>query len=97
MHAARPRAPREVERRPRGPVARAEVLQEVAAAALAQDVGVVGGRADGDRFGRGAVVVAEVVRERLELAATEADFVVQDDVVGWFRLGVEGFQWGFEI
>ena len=44
---------------------------EVRAAALAEDIGVVGGRADTDRVGGASEGIAEVVREVLELVGPE--------------------------
>ena len=67
--------------------ARAHVLCEIAAAALAEFVGVVRGRAVGDGFGGAFVEVGEVVGDVFQFVGLELH-VVDYDVVGWFRLCV---------
>ena len=66
--------------------ARAHVLCEIAAAALAEFVGIVRGWAVGDGFGGALVEVGEVVGDLLQLVGFELHVVVDYDVVGWSRL-----------
>ena len=66
--------------------AHTEMLHEVAAAALAENVGVVCWRANGNRFGCNPITVAEIVRNCLQLSFAQPDVVVEYNIVRWFRL-----------
>lgn len=68
-------------------IAHAEMLHKVAAATLAENVGVVCRRANGHGFGRDSIVIAEIMRYFFQLAFTQPDLVVDDNIVGRPGLG----------
>ena len=75
-----------IEPRARRSAARAHVLCEIAAAALAEFVGVVRGWTVGDGFCGALVEVGEVVGDFFQFVGLELHGVVDYDVMGWFRL-----------
>lgn len=63
-----------------------DILCEIAAAAVTDDVGVVCGRADGYGFGGDLVLVTETMSDLLQLIPCQPDVVVEDHVVRRFGL-----------